>query len=149
MGDEFTSYRPGLYSSHRAASSERRRPQSRSTSTGAMSTMARRSRSLGDRAAARMASIASSSASSSSAGGPDVETALRTTGLLTAGRNPGDRTDPVCQLLTTDCNNATSEGQIPTARQRTLWENVQQAKLKGLSFRATARKLGIHRNTVR
>ena len=26
---------------------------------------------------------------------------------------------------------------------------VQQAKLKGLSFRATARELGIHRNTVR
>ena len=27
------------------------------------------------------------------AGGPEVETAVRTTGLLTAGRNPGDRTD--------------------------------------------------------
>ena len=27
------------------------------------------------------------------AGGPDVETAVRTTGLLTAGRNPGARTD--------------------------------------------------------
>ena len=26
---------------------------------------------------------------------------------------------------------------------------MQQAKLKGLSFRATARELGIHRNTVR
>ena len=53
--------------------------------TRAMSTMPRRSRSLGDRAVARMASIASSN----SAGGPDVETAVRTTGLLTAGRNPG------------------------------------------------------------
>ena len=38
---------------------------------------------------------------------------------------------------------------IPTPRQRTLWENVQQAKLRGLSLRATARELGIHRNTVR
>ena len=41
---------------------------------------------------------------------PEGEIAVRTTGLLTAGRNPGDRTDPVYQLLTTDCNNATSEG---------------------------------------
>ena len=37
----------------------------------------------------------------------------------------------------------------PPARQRTLWENVQQAKLRGLSLRATARELGTHRNTVR
>ena len=37
----------------------------------------------------------------------------------------------------------------PPARQRTLWENVQQAKLRGLSLRATARELGIHRDTVR
>ena len=46
--------------------------------------MRRRSRSLGDRAVARMVSIAPSS----SAGGPDVETAVRTTGPLTAGRKP-------------------------------------------------------------
>ena len=38
---------------------------------------------------------------------------------------------------------------IPTTRQRTLWENVQQAKSRGLSLRAIARELGIHRNTVR
>ena len=38
---------------------------------------------------------------------------------------------------------------IPTARQRTLWENVRQAKSRGLSLRTTARDLGIHRNTVR
>jgi hypothetical protein len=38
---------------------------------------------------------------------------------------------------------------IPTARQRTLWENVQQAKRRGLSLRAIASELGIHRNTVR
>ena len=79
----------------------------------------------------------------------NADNAVRTTGLLTAGRNPGDRTDPVRQPLATEGKNVTSEGQIPTARQRTLWENVQQAKLEGLSFRATARELGIHRNTVR
>ncbi len=55
-----------------------------------MSTIARRYRSLGDRAVAMMASIASSS----SAGGPGVETAVRTTGLLTAGRNPGAERAP-------------------------------------------------------
>ena len=38
---------------------------------------------------------------------------------------------------------------IPTTRQRTLWDNVQQAKLRGLSLRAIARELGIYRNTVR
>ena len=37
----------------------------------------------------------------------------------------------------------------PTARQRTLWENVQQAKRRGLSLRAIARELCIHRNTAR
>ena len=45
--------------------------------------------SLGDRAVARMASFAPTSASSSSASGPELETAVRKTGLLTAGRNPG------------------------------------------------------------
>ena len=38
---------------------------------------------------------------------------------------------------------------IPTARRRALWENVQQTRLKGLSFRAMARELGVHRNTIR
>ena len=38
---------------------------------------------------------------------------------------------------------------IPTARQRTLWEDVQQARLRGPSLRAIARELGIHRNTAR
>ena len=33
-------------------------------------------------------------------------------------------------------------------RQRTLWEEVQQAKLRGLSLRAIARELGVHRNTA-
>ncbi len=38
---------------------------------------------------------------------------------------------------------------MPTTRQRALWENVQQAKRKGLSLRAIARGLVIHRNTLR
>ena len=37
----------------------------------------------------------------------------------------------------------------PTPRQRIRWKAVQQAKLRGLSIRAIARELGIHRNTVR
>ena len=37
----------------------------------------------------------------------------------------------------------------PTPRQRVRWKAVQQAKLRGLSIRAIARELGIHRNTVR
>ena len=37
----------------------------------------------------------------------------------------------------------------PTPRQRVRWKAVQQAKLRGLSSRAIARELGIHRNTVR
>ena len=37
---------------------------------------------------------------------------------------------------------------IPTARQRTLWENVQEARLRGLSLRAIASELSIHRNTA-
>ena len=39
-----------------------------------------------------------------------AEIAVRTTGLLTAGRNPGDRTGPRCQLLTTEGKNVPSEG---------------------------------------
>ena len=38
---------------------------------------------------------------------------------------------------------------IPTARQRALWEDVPQAKLRGLSLRRIARELGIHQNTAR
>ena len=41
---------------------------------------------------------------------PEGETAVRTTGLLTAGRNPGDRTDPACQPLTIEGNNVPFEG---------------------------------------
>ena len=43
-------------------------------------------------------------------GGPDVEIEVRTTGLLTAGRNPGGGTGPVRQLLTTEGNNVPFEG---------------------------------------
>jgi len=38
---------------------------------------------------------------------------------------------------------------VPTPEVRALWEDVQQAKLRGLSLRAIAREPGIHRNTVR
>ena len=47
------------------------------------------------------------------AGGAGVETAVRTTGLLTAGRNPGDRTDPSCQTLTTKATTLLSKGNYP------------------------------------
>ena len=77
-----------------------------------MSTIARRYRYLGDRAVAMMASIASSS----SAGRPNVETAVRTTGLLTAGRNRGGQNGPVCQPLTSRGSNVTFEAQLPPVR---------------------------------
>ena len=38
---------------------------------------------------------------------------------------------------------------IPTARQSTLWENVQQAKYRSLSLRAVTRELRIHGNTLK
>ena len=37
----------------------------------------------------------------------------------------------------------------PTFLQRERWKAVQEAKRKGLSIRAMARELGIHRHTVR
>ena len=37
----------------------------------------------------------------------------------------------------------------PTPRQRTIWKSVQEAKLRGLSLRAIARELGIHRETAK
>ena len=37
----------------------------------------------------------------------------------------------------------------PTARQAARWKAIQQALLQGLSMRATARLLGISRNTIR
>ena len=37
----------------------------------------------------------------------------------------------------------------PTFLQRERWKEVQEAKRKGLSIRAMARELGIHRHTVR
>ena len=36
----------------------------------------------------------------------------------------------------------------PTPRQQTRWKAIRQAQLQGLSMRATARVLGISRNTV-
>ena len=37
----------------------------------------------------------------------------------------------------------------PALRQKALWESVQEAKARGLSLRAIARELGIHRETAR
>ncbi|MCY4668550.1 MAG: helix-turn-helix domain-containing protein, partial [Rhodococcus sp.] len=37
----------------------------------------------------------------------------------------------------------------PTPRQQARWKAIQQAQLHGLSMRATARLLGISRNTVK
>ena len=42
-----------------------------------------------------------------------METAVRKTGLLTAGRNPGDRTGPVCQPSTTEATTLLSKGSYP------------------------------------
>ena len=77
-------------------------------------------------------------------------------GLARGINGAGDRGDSHLAALETgevdrDLRPRKSRAQqhrIPTARQRTLWGNVQQAKLRGLSLRAIARELGIHRNTV-
>ena len=69
----------------------------------------------------------------------------------------GGPADPHLSTLETgeldrDLRPRKSKGQqhlIPTPRVRALWEDVRQAKLRGLSLRAMARELGIHRNTVR
>ena len=69
----------------------------------------------------------------------------------------GDRWDPHLATLEAgeidrDLRSRKSRAQqhlIPTARQRALWEKVQQAKRRGLSLRAMALELGVHRNTVR
>ena len=69
----------------------------------------------------------------------------------------GDRWDPHLATLETgemdrDLRSRKSRAKqhlIPTARQRALWEDVQQAKRRSLSLRAMALELGVHRNTVR
>ena len=78
-------------------------------------------------------------------------------GLARGINGAGDRCDSHLAKLETgeadrDLRPRKSKAQqhrIPTAHRRTLEENVQQAKLRGLSLRATARELAIHRNTVR
>ena len=57
-------------------------------------------------------------------------------------------TGEVDQVLWSRKSRAGQHG-ASTIRQRALWENVQRAKLQGLSLRAIARDLGIHRNTAR
>ena len=59
----------------------------------------------------------------------DADIVVRKTGLLTAGRNPGDRTDPVRQPLTTEGNNVAFEGQLLPVR----W-TVAQALSPGRVF---------------
>ena len=46
-------------------------------------------------------------------------------------------------------NRAVPRQRKPTRRQKALWEAVQEAKARGLSLRAIARELGIHRETAR
>ena len=78
-------------------------------------------------------------------------------GLACGINSAGDRCDPHLAILEIgevdrDLRPRKSKAlqhKIPTARRRALWENVQQTRLKGLSLRAMARELGIHRNTVR
>ena len=77
-------------------------------------------------------------------------------GLARGINGAGDRRDSHLATLETgeadrDLRPRKSRAQqhrLPTPRQRTLWENVQEAKSRGLSLRAIARELGIHRNTV-
>ena len=45
----------------------------------------------------------------------DAEITLRTTGLPLSRRNPGDRTDPVCQPATAEGNNVLSKGNHPSS----------------------------------
>ena len=82
---------------------------------------------------------------------------LESSGLARGINGAGDRWDSYLAALVTgeadrDLRPRKSRAQqhrIPTPRLRTLWENVQQAKFRGLSLRAIARELGIHGNTVR
>ena len=59
---------------------------------------------------------------------PEGETAVRKTGLLTAGRNPGDRTDPVRQLLTTEGNN------VPFDLGNPIDKNLPHRSAQGIDY---------------
>ena len=70
------------------------------------------------------------------------------------GWPPPDQPELPAAANGTAANGASPQARVkplrpPTARQQTLWKAIRQAQLQGLSMRATARVLGISRNTVR
>ena len=74
-------------------------------------------------------------------------------GLGSGGAPPG-RPDIPAAANGTAINDAATQARVkplrpPTPRQQARWKAIRQAQLQGLSMRATARVLGISRNTVR
>ena len=73
---------------------------------------------------------------------------------LGSGVAPPDQPELPAAANETAANGASRQARVkplrpPTPRQQTLWKAIRQAQLQGLSMRATARVLGISRNTVR
>ena len=73
---------------------------------------------------------------------------------LGSGVAPPDQPEVPATANGTAVNGASPQARVkplrpPTLRQQTLWKAIRQAQLQGLSMRATARVLGISRNTVR
>ena len=73
---------------------------------------------------------------------------------LGSGVAPPDQPEIPAAANGTAANGASPQARVkplrpPTPRQQTLWKAIRQAQLQGLSMRATARVLGISRNTVR
>ena len=73
---------------------------------------------------------------------------------LGSGVTPPDQPEVPAAANGTAANGASPQARVkplrpPTPRQQTLWKAIRQAQLQGLSMRATARVLGISRNTVR
>ena len=73
---------------------------------------------------------------------------------LGSGVAPPDQPEVPAAANGTAANGASPQARVeplrpPTPRQQTLWKAIRQAQLQGLSMRATARVLGISRNTVR
>ena len=73
---------------------------------------------------------------------------------LGSGVAPPDQPELPAAANGTAANGASPQARVkplrpPIPRQQTLWKAIRQAQLQGLSMRATARVLGISRNTVR
>ena len=73
---------------------------------------------------------------------------------LGSGGAPPDQPEVPAAANGTAANGASPQARVkplrpPTPRQQTRWKAIRQAQLQGLSMRATARVLGISRNTVR